>query len=584
MKVRTTLSVFLLLGLVSAAPAQQPAPTEKPPEKCLVAGQVVKAGTGEPLKKARVTLRKEQSRESPRTEITDAQGRFTFKDVEPGRYRLFAARNAYAQQEYGQRAPNRPGTILTLAPGQQVKDVAFRLPPAAVIAGKVYDADGEAVAGVMVQVLQHRYIQGRRQLAPAGQAATDDRGEYRVFGLPAGRFYVSATYRPGLGAFFFGGGFFGGAGPGGQAPDETYVPTYYPGTNEPGRATPVELRAGNELTNIDFLLLPARAVRVRGRVYNAVTGKAGRDVQVTLMDPSARTAAWFARPSGRVEGANGEFEVKGVLPGSYVATAMWFDQENNEAYTARLPVTVGDAGLEGVELVIERGLDVWGTARVEGAPAETPGARAEGDGQEEALDLTELRVGFQPKEEGVVIFSGNPGFVKEDGSFTLQNTPRLALRVLLFGSGGRLPGNYYLKEARVDGNDVLEEGLDLSAGPPRGQLELVVSPNGGQVEGVALKDQKPFSGATVALVPEEKRRGRRELYKTATTDQYGRFTLRGIPPGEYKLFAWEEIEQGAYQDAEFLKPYEKLGHEVKVEEGSRLSAELKLIPAGDPPR
>ncbi|MGH7754130.1 MAG: hypothetical protein ACREN5_15095, partial [Gemmatimonadales bacterium] len=362
-------------------------------------------------------------------------------------------------------------------------------------------------------------------------------------------------------------------------------PTYYSGTNDPGQATPIELRAGNEMTRIDFLLLQTRSVRIRGRVYNAVTGKPGRDVQVTVVDPNARAQIWFGRPRASAEGPEGKFELTGVVPGSYVLMAMWFDDESNQPYSARLPVNVGDAGLEGAELVIERGLDVWGTVAMEGEGAGAEALAGAGDGGEkkEELDLSELRVALQPRDEGLPFLGSSSGTVKEDGSFTVQNAQRAAHRVSVWARGP-LPGNYYLKSARLDGNEVLEEGLDLSAGPPRGQLELVISAKGGQVEGAVLKDGKPFTGATVTLVPEERRRGRRELFKTATTDQYGRFTLRGIAPGEYKLYAWEEIELGAHQDSEFLKPYEKLGHEVKVEEGSRLSAELKLIPAGELPR
>ncbi|MGH9777699.1 MAG: MSCRAMM family protein, partial [Candidatus Acidiferrales bacterium] len=475
MKSQVALSLLLLAGLVSADAAQQPTPTEKPAtagvplEKCVVSGQVVKAGSGEPLKKARVTLTKEQSQEAPKTEITDSQGRFTFTEVEAGRYRLFAARNGYAPQQYGQRGPNRPGTILALVAGQRVKDVLFKLPPAAVIAGKVYDEDGEAIAGVMVQVLQHRYVQGRRQLAPVGQAATNDRGEYRVFGLEAGRYYVSATFRPGFGGYFFSGAATITRGVGGPAQDESYAPTYYPGTNDPGRANPLELRAGNELTNIDFLLLPTRAVRIRGRVYNAVTGKPGRDVQVTVFDPSSRVRAWFARPSAQVEGPEGKFELRAVVPGSYQLVAFWYDEENNQGYSARLAVNVGDAGLEGVELVIERGVDVWGSVRVEGRTPEAEGS--DGDAEDRKLDLTELRVALEPREEDLPNFGSGAGVIKENGSFMVQNAMRVANRVTVWGRGG-LPGNHYLKSVRVDGNEVLEEGLDLSAGPPQGPLEL----------------------------------------------------------------------------------------------------------------
>ena len=102
--------------------------------------------------------------------------------------------------------------------------------------------------------------------------------------------------------------------------------------------------------------------------------------------------------------------------------------------------------------------------------------------------------------------------------------------------------------------------------PGGGALEIVLSPNGGQVDGVVLDDkQQPAAGAKVALAPDEARRGRTDLYKTAVTDQYGRFTMRGIAPGDYKLFAWAELEPGAAQDPEFLKPYEKAGEAVSVQ-------------------
>ena len=115
--------VRVLAALLFAIPvqAQQPAQTPAPPEKCVVEGQVVKAGTGQPLKKARVVLRKEESRETPQAVGTDADGKFQFKNVEPGRYRVYAVRNGYVRQEYGQRSSTRPGTVLTLAPGQQVR-------------------------------------------------------------------------------------------------------------------------------------------------------------------------------------------------------------------------------------------------------------------------------------------------------------------------------------------------------------------------------------------------------------------------------------------------------------------------------
>ena len=129
-------------------------------------------------------------------------------------------------------------------------------------------------------------------------------------------------------------------------------------------------------------------------------------------------------------------------------------------------------------------------------------------------------------------------------------------------------------------DEVLASGLDLSKGPG-GPIEIVLSPNAGQAEGVLQNDtQQPATGATVVMVPQEKeRRDQMQYYKTVTTDQYGRFTVKNLDPGEYKVFAWEDVETGAYMDPEFMKPVESLGESVTIRENSKELLKLKLIPA-----
>ena len=117
------------------------------------------------------------------------------KDIDPGKYRLSVTRTGFVQGEYGARAPQRPGTTLTLASGQHLQDVNFRLTPHAVIIGRVVDEDGEPVANAQVQAMRYRFTQGKKQLQPFGFGSTNDLGEYRMFGLAPGRYYLSATYR-----------------------------------------------------------------------------------------------------------------------------------------------------------------------------------------------------------------------------------------------------------------------------------------------------------------------------------------------------------------------------------------------------
>jgi hypothetical protein len=144
------------------------------------------------------------------------------------------------------------------------------------------------------------------------------------------------------------------------------------------------------------------------------------------------------------------------------------------------------------------------------------------------------------------------------------------------------PEDFYLKALRLGGSDVLAADLSVSRKQPPGAIEVVLSPNGGRIDGRVLKEDKPFSGATVVLVPEEGRRKEERLYKTTSTDQDGQFSIRGITPGEYTLFGWETIEEGAYQDPEFLRPYKDRGKPIHVNEGNKLNSQLELIPTSEP--
>lgn len=578
-RMQTALCVVVVLLLTLPAAAAGPATAALAPvEKCTIEGRVVRAGTGELLKKAWVALRKADGRqEVTQGATTTSDGRFLLKEVEPGRYRLTAGRNGYVRREYGQRSPGRPGSILELSPGQEIEGLSIELIPAAVVTGRVYDEDGEPVAGAMIEAMIYRYLRGKRELSSVARTDTNDRGEYRLYGLEPGTYYISATYSP-VWRFAPAGRIGAGVRQSDWPPDESYLPTYYPGTADPAAATPLELRPGEELGAVDLLVVPTPGVRVRGRVFNAVTGRPGLDASVMLMPRTGGRRPSILRPQAHVESGDGSFEIRGVAPGSYFLVADWWDQQKN--YRGRTPLEVGAGGVADVSVTIEMGVEVSGRVRALAPPrSATPAPKTEVQGSSpdrDQLELVELEVGLMPRED--IILSGVELVkVREDGSFQLQNVPRGEYWLEATGA----PPDYYLKEAQLGGEDVLEKGLTIAASELPGPLELTLSPNGARVDGTALlPDGQAFTGAVVILVPEPSRRDRDSLYMGATTDQYGRFTLRGIPPGEYKLFAWQEIERGAYLDPDFLKPFEDRGEPIRLREGETKTATLKLIPSG----
>lgn len=547
-----SVSLYLVLGFLTIQKGQQAATLNMPTGT--IEGRVVRAADGEPLRKAWVTARKAQGEGRAIRAYTDAMGRFVLKDLEPAQYRLWVDRNGYVSQPYGQVGSRGMGATITLGPGQSLRGIEVRMIPAGSVSGRVYDEDGEPMASARIEALRYMYSEGKRSLVPGNMGMTNDLGEYRIFGLGPGRYYLRVTYapwdRPAL----------AGSKPGVETEPGTesaYAPTYYPGTNDLARAAALDLSTGEELVGMDFNLLPTHSVKIRGRVFNAAAGKPGYRAMVALMPRDVTVRTFGFSSENFVDDPQGNFEIRGVTPGSYFLTVNSWDGE--KSYTARVPVDVGAADLEGVNVTVNARVDIPGRLQWEGL------------GQAKASDVS---INLQPRQE-MMWSSGGSGNVKADGRFTLKNVGDGEYRVVISGE----PEDCYLKSARYGGEDTPEDGVTISGGKLAGSLEVVLDCSGARVEGDVLKDQAPFSGAHVVLVPEPDRRGQTELYRETTTDQYGRFVLRGIAPGKYKAFAWEQVEYGAYQDPDFLKSYEDHGEPVEVGEGGRQTLQLKLIPA-----
>jgi hypothetical protein len=413
--------------------------------------------------------------------------------------------------------------------------------PAAVIAGHVYDEDGEPVVYAQVMAMHYAYQNGQRQLVGGTARQTNYLGEFRLFGLSPGQYYVRATLRA-------------------NRPDdlktrEGYLPIYYPGVADASRAALITVRGGDEFSGIDINLQPVRTFTVRGHVLTAGCGSASPGGIVFLTEQSSSNSP--ISPT-TVHDANGQriFEFASVAPGAYYLTAM-VSSEGGQC-VGRQTLEVADADIEGVAVAVTRGVEMRGRVRVEGQ-----------------LDsnLGSFSVSLSPKNTSVPFGYSSNDSAKPDGSFLLKNVYDGDYELNV----GNLPENYFLKSARLDGVDVLT-GVTVDTKQAPGLLDLVVSPNGASVDGVVSKDQQPFQGATVALVPDPPHRSERRLFKSTGTDQNGHFLLQGISPGDYKVFAWESIEPGAYTSSDFLQPYEKLGESVHITEGSRNSVSLELIP------
>ena len=161
-----------------------------------------------------------------------------------------------------------------------------------------------------------------------------------------------------------------------------------------------------------------------------------------------------------------------------------------------------------------------------------------------------------------------------DGSFTLDGLAPGDFRVNV----QQLPSGGFLKSMRLGNADVLNDGLHLT-GPPQGLLEIVIGVNAGNIEGSVSNDrQQALPSATVVLVPDPRFRRRSDLYRVVTTDNSGRFRMSAVSPGDYKLFAWENVEPGAWQDPAFIGAYENAGRPIHIYEGTSENLQLQVMP------
>ena len=642
MKTTTAIASLACLAgvLVSALYAQAPLGERQnaPAPRGTISGVVARVATGDPIAKVTVTLSRVNTpagargagpQEQPAgqgvsvqvqqpanvTATTDDQGKFQFKDVEAGAYRLVAARNGFARQEYGQRSLNRPGTVLNISAGQQINDIAFRLTPAGTLSGRVLDSTGEALVGVTVEALRSSYDStGKRTLQPAGSARTNDLGEYRLYWINPGRYFVSAnsarstlelistqasqavgqaqTPEQAQAAASAASLFGPGANPN-EVPDTGFGLTYYPGTTDAARAVAVDLQPGREVRAIDFTLVRQQRVKISGRVVDAETGRPpqGAQVSATSRESTAGSSpldALIGRDptANRYNPVTGEFVVQNVATGSYwlqvIAQSPNGPQPgaggatpnaadaiaalSSAINTARIPIEVGNTDVENVLLTVSSGVSIPGRIRLEGAQA----------GNQNGLERVTVSLQASGGLSILSLLAGGGVRPAADGTFSIPRIISGDYKLVVNGLGNDL----YIKEARLGQADALEP-LSISV-PVNGSLDITLGSNPGQLSGnVTDATLKPVSGVQVVLIPDQLR-SRQDLYKTAVTDQNGRFTIRGITPGDYRLFAWEDIEPFSYYDPEVLRQYEQQGKLVRIQEGAADAVDAKIIPANTP--
>ena len=552
-----------------------------------ITGQVVAADNGRPVKRARVFV---AAAELPggRGVLTDDQGVFDIIELPAGRYTLTVSKSGFVALSYGQRRPLQAGTPLQLGDGQQLKGIQFQLPRGSVIGGRVLDEDGEAMPGVIVRVMRYQYLQGERRLTPAGGGQTDDKGQYRVWGLMPGDYYVNAVARGGpMGGVPFGafggpggpggggpgggrggfGGFAGrggrggpGAGPAGNDQESiNYAPTYYPGVPSVNEAKPIAVGLSQEVLDINFNMQLVRVARIDGHVLNPDgTPVTSGNINLTIDVVGGRGNQIGMNYGGRIQW-DGAFTINNVPPGRYLLRARGDDSETPQFASQSLSVNGQD--LTDFTVILAAGATISGTVAFAGAPGTTP-------------DLSQFRI-IAPAVDQSDVGPQPNARVGKDGGFELGGVPAGSH---LIRSAGNARG-FILKSVTINGRDVTDTPMPVRSGESVANLTVTFTDQQNEINGSVANEQgTPVPDYTILAFSTDSSLWRplsRQIM-TARPDQTGKYRLRGLPPGEYYLVAVDPAEQGEWFDPTYLDEHRVGATRVTLSDGDTKTQDFKI--------
>jgi len=544
---------------VPGQPRRDTAAQSQPTGTGRIRGRVVAAVTNAPLRRVQMALQWSENPQFRPIVMTDAEGRYEFAQLPAGKFSLSASKPGYVALQYGQRRPYEGGTSIALNVGETVTSIDFALPRGGVIAGRITDEFGELMPQVQVQAQRFQFAQdGQRRLVTTGTATTDDRGEFRVYGLMPGEYVVNGSVRPPTNFIIVN----GLPSASNTMPSDGYPPTFYPGTANANDAQTVTIGIGEEV-NIQFGLIAARLARISGTVRDS-EGRPGAGEVILLPRQGISTNLSFNQL-----GADGSFAINGVAAGEYSLEVRQILPGREGPEAASVPITVAGNDITGLRITTSKGSLITGRVVWDGTAPKTsplPGP---------------LRVGAMPADPtNLSLGAGNDskanGELDDSGNFQLGGVAGRVFLTLMT----TLPG-WTVKSVTLDGQDITDVPLDIAGRPTIDAVRITMTDKLTNVSG-QVTDAK---GSTVpqyvvVVQPADELDPSVVLryIRTVRPDTNGRFELRALRPGRYVATAIDSLEQGRQASPEFRRQLRRGAREFTVKEGETLSLSLTLTP------
>jgi uncharacterized protein (DUF2141 family) len=564
------------------------------------------------------------------TTKTDSEGHFSIDNVPVGNRNVSALLEGYFGVAQNGSYPANARALVMVVSAKAV-DVKLEMIPGSAISGHVLNADGTPVTDALVQTLRLTYQEGQQILQANQSKTTDDHGEYRIYRLPPGSYYIAVNPKQ-------------NGGPRGAASAVLQVKTFYPDTTDPSRAIAMTLHGGDEISGVNMTARTEVGATLSGQVVTSLpasgqlVGPRGQTRDFTVMNSTLTLSPHDRRTSlstfnttmgvSMLAPNSGKFEIRNVPPGTYDLIASlpdatgWGSQQPAGLATqpvgyGRTVVEVsGGRDIQGISVNVHAGVDIKGRISVNGGSA---GAQ-------------NVRLRFQPDDSASTLavyqqVSQYQPYVDENGNFSIPAVPEGRYRIqVLFADGpvandgrGGLrgqrgrgaqqdpavgqrgrgargepaaapapvgnplnPATAFVESIRQGSSDVYDNGLTATA-QSAGDLDVRIGTGPGIIQGTLVDlSQNPLASTTVFLVPSGERRANMQLYRAMQSDANGKFTMNGIAPGQYELFSWQDIVPGAYQNEDYLRRFEGRGSNVTVMRSATVTVEVRRIPSEKP--
>jgi len=493
---------MVMASVVAASGQQRPAAAPGGPssDAASIAGRLLDADTGQPIPGGVLVVRELANRDQ-RVVQANETGAFLVEDLPAASYSLHASALGYVGRQYGQRHTLEEGVPIVLRPGEARREIDVALLPGGVITGRVTTRGGQPLAFAEVEALRPQLESQLRVLLPIGRAESNERGDFRIVGLPPGRYYVAAIDPTDEGTEDVAG-------------QIHWAQTFYPGVTSPAAAERINLASGQTLANIDFPLLGVTRVSVRGRLLSG----SGNELATgsVIMSPESEEGLGLGMAQAAVVRPDGSFEFASVSPGDYRLRASARTVQPGPALFASFVLSVAGVDVSNALLFLNPGASLFGQVEVAADAASPPPT------------LTDLWVSA-PMANGSMGSGLTRSQVLSDGDFSLS-TPDGDRVVRVEG----MPDPWSLEAVIYQGRDVIDIPFNLGTGEERERIRLVLTDRPSRLSGTVQDEAgNAVTDRAIVALPINStfwHPGSRHIQLTYP-DLAGRYEMIGLPAG-----------------------------------------------------